>query len=112
MAALILESTFTSGQKLLTPLRIFPFDRYLNLERLRKVHCPVLVIHGTADNVIPFRHGQALFAAASEPKRSFWVAGAGHNDLYATAGLDYEQHLRDFASWVEQLQQQEVAGKK
>ena len=42
------------------------FDRYLNLERLSKIRCPVLVIHGTADMTIPFRHGEALFAAASQ----------------------------------------------
>ncbi len=104
VAALILESTFTSGQKMLTPVRIFPFDRYLNLERVGKIRCPVLVIHGTADTTIPFRHGEALFAAASEPKRSFWVPRAGHNDLYFTAGAEYDKQLRDFASWVEQLQ--------
>jgi hypothetical protein len=110
VAGLILESTFTSGQKMLTPVRIFPFDRYLNLERLTKVRCPVLVIHGTADMTIPFRHGEALFAAASEPKRSFWVAGAGHNDLYFTAGAEYEKRLREFGIWVEQLQRASGVG--
>jgi fermentation-respiration switch protein FrsA (DUF1100 family) len=50
------------------------------------------------------RHGEALFAAASEPKRSFWVTGAGHNDLYFTAGAEYEKRLKDFAAWVETQQ--------
>ena len=104
VAALILESTFTSGQKMLTPVRIFPFDRYLNLERMGKVRCPVLVIHGTADTTIPFHHGETLFAAANQPKRSYWVPGAGHNDLYYMAGAEYEKQLRDFAASVEQLQ--------
>jgi hypothetical protein len=105
VAALILESTFTSGQKMLAPVRIFPFDRYLNLERLRNVRCPLLVIHGTADSTIPFHHGEALFAAANHPKQSWWVSGAGHNDLYYLAGAEYEKQLRDFAAWVEQLQE-------
>ncbi|MGH9600888.1 MAG: alpha/beta hydrolase [Terriglobales bacterium] len=102
VAALILESTFTSGQKMLTPVRIFPFDRYLNLERLQKVRCPVLVIHGTADTTIPFHHGETLFAAANHPKQSWWVQGAGHNDLYYMAGAEYEKQLQGFAAWVEQ----------
>ncbi len=105
VAALILESSFTSGQKMLAPVRIFPFDRYMNLERLRNVHCPVLVIHGTADTTIPFHHGEALFAAANHPKQSWWVSGAGHNDLYYVAGPAYEKQLKEFAAWVEQLQQ-------
>ncbi|MCI0356293.1 MAG: alpha/beta hydrolase, partial [Acidobacteria bacterium] len=104
VAALILESTFVSGQRMLAPVRIFPFDRYLNLERLRRIRCPVLVIHGTADYTIPFHHGETLFAAANHPKQSWWVAGASHNDLYYTAGAEYAKQLREFAAWVEQLQ--------
>ncbi|MGH9509211.1 MAG: alpha/beta hydrolase [Terriglobales bacterium] len=105
VGALILESSFTSGQKMLTPVRIFPFDRYLNLDRLQKIHCPVLVIHGTADTTIPFRHGEALFATANHPKQSWWVQGAGHNDLYYVAGPAYEKQLQGFAAWVEQQAQ-------
>ncbi len=104
VAALVLESTFISGQRMLTPVRIFPFDRYLNLERLRQVRCPLLVIHGTADTTIPLHHGEALFAAANHPKQSWWVSGAGHNDLYYLAGAEYEKQLREFAAWVEKLQ--------
>ena len=105
VAALILESSFISGQRMLTPVRIFPFDRYLNLERLGTVRCPVLVIHGTADTTIPFHHGETLFAAANHPKQSWWVAGAGHNDLYYVAGPAYDKQLREFAAWVEQMQE-------
>jgi fermentation-respiration switch protein FrsA (DUF1100 family) len=56
----------------------------------------VLVIHGTADEMIPFYHGQQLFAAAAGAKRHLWVEGAGHNDLVETAGESYWQTLRGF----------------
>lgn len=46
-----------------------------------KVNCPVLVMHGRADEVVPLSHGEKLFAAAPEPKRYLWVDEAGHNDF-------------------------------
>jgi hypothetical protein len=42
-----------------------------------------LIIHGGRDRVVPLRLGEALYAAAAEPKESFWIPEAGHNDLAA-----------------------------
>jgi fermentation-respiration switch protein FrsA (DUF1100 family) len=93
---LILESTFTSAFRVMTGVRLLPFDKFANLEKMPRVKCPVLVIHGTADQTIPFSHGQKLFAAAPEPKYRLWVEGAGHNDLVETAGEAYWQALERF----------------
>jgi fermentation-respiration switch protein FrsA (DUF1100 family) len=78
-----------------------PFDKFPNLAKIRKVHCPVLVIHGKSDGIISFYHGQTLFAAANEPKRSYWVEHAGHNDLALIAGSRYFEELRKFAQLVD-----------
>jgi len=102
VAGLILEAGLTSGQRVLLPFPVFPFDRFRNLEKMGQVRCPVLIIHGTEDEVIPFRHGEALFRAAQEPKRNWWVEGAGHNDLAYSAGPEYWRKLQEFAVWVEQ----------
>ncbi len=102
VAGLILEGGLTSGQRVLLPFPLFPFDRFRNLGKMERVRCPVLVIHGTADEVIPFRHGEALFRAAREPKRNWWVENAGHNDLLYRAGPEYGRKLQEFAAWVEQ----------
>ena len=40
---------------------------------------PLLVVHGTRDEIIPFAAGQRLYRAASDPKRSWWAQGLGHN---------------------------------
>ena len=42
---------------------------------------PVLIVHATADEIIPFVAGQKLFRAATLPKRSIWVQGGSHNGL-------------------------------
>lgn len=95
-AGLILESTFTSvpdlGQKLYPylPVRWLCRYRYDTLARLPGIRCPILVAHSRQDEMIPFAHGERLFAAAREPKFFVPLSG-GHND-----GEDHtEPHFRD-----------------
>jgi fermentation-respiration switch protein FrsA (DUF1100 family) len=101
VAGLIMESAFTSAFRVLTRIAILPFDKFPNLAKIRNIRCPVLVIHGKRDGVINFYHGQTLFAAANEPKRSFWVEQAGHNDLALVAGRRYFEELRNFADSID-----------
>lgn len=51
---------------------------------LARIDVPLLFIHGTDDRVIPFGHGERLFAAAREPKRLIAVPGAGHMEAGQT----------------------------
>jgi len=97
---LVLESTFTSAFVVMTRVPLLPFDRFPNLRHVRSVHAPVLVIHGTADEVIPVSHGRRLYEAANAPKRALWVDGAHHNDLTLVAGQQYWTALTEFAHLV------------
>jgi uncharacterized protein len=82
---LVLASTFTSVPALgaqvyrWLPVRRLARIEYDNLERVRKITVPVLIAHSRNDDIIPFSHGQALFAAAHEPKQFLELRG-GHND--------------------------------
>lgn len=96
VGGLVIESGFTSAFRVMTRVPLLPFDRFPNLRNVRRVHCPVLVMHGTGDEVIPFRHGRQLYAAAREPKRALWVRGAHHNDLAWVAGEAYWRALEEF----------------
>ncbi|MDD2762599.1 MAG: alpha/beta hydrolase [Opitutaceae bacterium] len=96
VGGLVLHSAFTSAFRVMTHVRLLPFDKFVVREKLPRVTCPVLVIQGTADEMIPFRHGLQLYAAAPEPKRHLWIEGAGHNDLIETAGEEYWQALANF----------------
>jgi hypothetical protein len=84
-AGLILLSTFTSipdiGAQVypFLPVRQLSRFQYNTLERLPQIASPVLIIHSPADEVVPFSHGQRLFAAAAEPKTFLEIQG-GHND--------------------------------
>ena len=82
--AIVLASTFTSVPALgaqiypWLPVRLLARVNYDNLARIGKIDVPVLVAHSRDDDVIPFSHGEALFAAAREPKQFLTLAG-GHN---------------------------------
>lgn len=97
-AGLVLESAFASVFRVVTRWRLLPFDQFENEAKLPGVKCPVLVMHGEADEVIPFRHGEALLAAAREPKQALWIPGAHHNDFSAVAGARYWEAWRDFSA--------------
>ncbi len=103
-AALILESPFASLRRMagqvvpvLGPILAHGFDTE---RRIREVHVPLLVIHGDADEIVPFQQGRAVYESANQPK-SFWrVRGAGHNDLLPVAGREYLNHLQAFYSSI------------
>lgn len=97
VGGLIVESAFVSAARVVTSMPVCFLDRFKNHEKIGAVGCPVLFIHGTADRLIPLWHAERLFAAANEPKWSWWVEGAGHNDLQWHAGRAYWRRLRGFA---------------
>lgn len=100
VGGVIVESGFVSAFRVMTHVPLLPFDRFPNLRDIGRVVAPVLVIHGTEDEVIPFSHGRRLHAAAPAGVRPLWVEGAGHNDLLQEAGSDYWITIRDFARLV------------
>jgi fermentation-respiration switch protein FrsA (DUF1100 family) len=102
VGGLIVQSGFTSGFVVLTKVPIVPFDKFRNISKIRGVNCPVLVIHGRKDNVIPFHNGERLFDAAPQPKSHYWVETAGHNDLEYVAG---EQLIRGIKAFSQQILQ-------
>jgi fermentation-respiration switch protein FrsA (DUF1100 family) len=96
--ALVLQSAFTSVPDLAQRLYpIFParwISRFSYDTRgfLAHVSAPVFVAHSRSDEIIPFSHGQALFAAAHGPKFFLELRG-GHNE-----GFIFTQR-----AWVEAL---------
>jgi len=100
--ALILESTFTSLAGVAR--KLFPFipegtplgEVYDSISKLPRARCPVMVIHGDRDELIPVGEGLELYAAAPEPKELYLVAEAGHNDVSMVAGPAYSRHIAAF----------------
>ena len=62
------------------------------------MHCPVLIAQGRRDEVIPFWHGERIYALANQPKEHIWLDGAGHNDVMLVASQPFLAAIRNFAS--------------
>ena len=92
VGGLVLEAPFLSAPRVVTRIRILPIDPFPNIQMIKNVKCPVLVIHGTDDSVIPHRHGKELFELANDPKHFIPVEGANHNDLVLK--MDPERYLK------------------
>lgn len=103
-AGLILESTLTSAAAMAwrmfrpLPLHWVIKSRFDTMRCLQQLTLPILVIHGTQDEVIPLEMGKELFAAATNPKRFYEIAGAGHNDTHMVGGDRYFDELRRFVA--------------
>jgi fermentation-respiration switch protein FrsA (DUF1100 family) len=98
---LIIESTFTSIPDMAAqiyfflPVRLLARIDYDTLARLPALTSPILIIHSPDDDVIPYAHGQRLFAAAQEPKEFLSIQG-GHNDGHIRSAELYEARLEAF----------------
>jgi len=57
---------------------------------------PLLIIHGTADPVIPYAHGKRLFALAGEPKLLWTIEGGEHTSAFMDAAGGYRKRLVTF----------------
>ena len=99
--ALIVESAFTSARDMARA--IFPVLSHVMVLRyrfdavsaMRRVRCPVLVLHSPDDEIVPFALGEALYRAANPPKRFFRMQG-GHNDGFLRSQPAYGQALVAF----------------
>jgi fermentation-respiration switch protein FrsA (DUF1100 family) len=106
---LIVESSLSSGHEMARLIFHVPGigyifkNRFDSAEKISSVRAPVLIIHGTRDEVIPFWMGQKLFESAREPKSFFAVEGAGHNDVLAVGGEAYLARLGAFLEAPERV---------
>lgn len=104
--ALIIESTFTSMPAIAAhtfrwyPARLLARYQYNTLENIRKIHCPVLVVHGRDDPVIPYQHGLRLYDRALQPKAFLDIHGS-HAEGYLETGQAYVDGLRSFLATTE-----------
>jgi len=100
-AGLIIEGAFTSipdlGAKVYPwfPVRWLASQRFANIEKIGKVAMPKLILHARDDNIVPYAHGQALYAAASAPKEWVELKG-GHMRAFLDDSAHFWGHTRAF----------------
>lgn len=94
------------------PVRWLLLDRYESVDRIGEVTCPILILHGNVDRIVPIEQGRTLFAAAPEmsengvPKRFVELAETGHNDVMYVAADRVERAVEDFLATATEAGQQ------
>jgi len=96
VGGLVLDGAFSSAFRVMTRIRLLPWDKFDNLRRFARINCPVLLIHGTADQVVPFALALQNWEAVRGPKAQLWVEGADHNNLFDLAGSAYWETVLPF----------------
>ncbi|CAE5959015.1 unnamed protein product [Arabidopsis arenosa] len=100
LRGVVLHSGILSGLRVLCHVKFkFCCDIYSNVNKIKKVKCPVLVIHGTDDDVVNWLHGNRLWKMAKEPYEPLWIKGGGHCNLEIYP--DYIRHLYRFIQDME-----------
>ena len=101
---LVLEAGFASvrsltrASPLLALLSVFSSYRFPTAEYAGRAGCPVLVMHGDADGVVPFSNGRGLYDRLPEPKRFHVIAGGDHNDVEASDPQRYWGAVQEFVT--------------
>lgn len=63
------------------PVGYLVHDNFSSIDKIGSLDTPVLLVHGTKDEVIPHTHSEKLMALAHEPKKLIIYEGKGHNNL-------------------------------
>jgi fermentation-respiration switch protein FrsA (DUF1100 family) len=100
--AIAIEATFFSYSSIasdkISSAGVLMDDAYSAEQYVAKLTpIPFLLMHGTADSVIPYAHARMLFAKANEPKRLITIEGGDHIEaLTPRFGAMYQDMLIDF----------------
>nr|XP_043606999.1 alpha/beta hydrolase domain-containing protein 17B-like [Erigeron canadensis] len=95
LRGVVLHSPILSGLRVLYPVkRTYWFDIYKNIEKISLVTCPVLVIHGTSDEVVDHSHGKQLWELCKNKYEPLWLTGGGHCNLEFYP--EFIRHIKKF----------------
>lgn len=75
-------------------------SRFNSAAHVGSIGCPLLILHGDADTLVPVAQGRRLYAAACHPKRFAAITGAGHLDIG-----DYPDFWAALLGWLDGLPQ-------
>jgi fermentation-respiration switch protein FrsA (DUF1100 family) len=104
VAALVMVSAFTALPEVArtlqpwAPVSLIIRSRFDSIEKIPAVTCPILIVHGSRDEIVPLAMAGRLAAAARARVTSYTVAGGGHNDVFAVGGDALWESVRGFIS--------------
>jgi hypothetical protein len=104
VAGIVLDAPYTSLTDVaqlaypFVPVRPFMTERFDSRQHIGALNVPMLMMHGTEDQVIPMSLGQELFSVANEPKRFVPIEGAAHSNIYEYGAFTHlDRFLKDLS---------------
>ena len=99
----IVEGTFTSIADMVgtfrwgwLPVSMLITERFDTLAAVAQVKAPLLIVHGSADALVPSRFGRLLYEHATAAKRFVLVEGGTHSNTSWRGTEQYRAALREF----------------
>jgi len=73
-------------------------DKFPNIDYVPQIKSPVILVHGTADQIVPFNHSERLYEALQPSSRSrpLYIEGMGHNNVHSVVRPMFIARLNDF----------------
>jgi len=69
-------------------------DMFPNVDKMKRVRCPVLVVHGAADELVEMRNGEALWKKAGKwAVEPLWIQGGDHNSIESDVRPDWKEQV-------------------
>jgi hypothetical protein len=102
VAGLVTVSAFTSLRAMAQqftswlPMSLILKYRFDNEKKLAEISCPVLIVHGTDDELVPFAMSGQLAKVAKGKVTRFNVDGGRHNDIFEAGGLGLLNQIGSF----------------
>ncbi len=66
------------------------------IEDIKRIHVPILIVHGKNDSFIKSHYSKLLYDAANEPKNLLLINGAEHANVWEVGGESYENTIVSF----------------
>jgi len=98
----LLQSPIESGARAVLGYSVslvgYLMDPFRNYEKIAKIRCPVAIMHGTADEVVPCQNGRNLHTMVQQSFEPYWMEGYGHNNMPQSECFNYTKRFIDSLS--------------
>jgi fermentation-respiration switch protein FrsA (DUF1100 family) len=73
-------------------------DKFPNIDYAPTIKSPVILVHGTADQIVPFNHSERLYEALvpSSRARPIFIEGMGHNNVHSVVRPMFVARLNEY----------------
>ncbi|GKT36920.1 Protein of unknown function DUF818 like protein [Aduncisulcus paluster] len=100
VAGLVLQSPLASAYRVVFKVKsTLLFDQFRNVDKVKTITTPVLIIHGRKDQIIPFHNAETLLANSPTAVTPLFLDNARHNNILSHFCVDLMLRLKRFVQF-------------